>query len=245
MKNRLNRVLTLTLLIITAACSQAQEKKGAIYQKVIPGDASMNVSKITPHKVQYKKGKKASMIYNMYKTQKWGKDLIELNVYFGESMDVVPDRMYFEPKTLGFAGRRLQMDRAGYTIDLKFENNRMTGALEPHEGSKYTHREYDKVHPHAAFEPAVINYAIAALPLKEGYTASIPTMDLNDGSQIIWANVKVEKRETIEVGGKSFDTWKVNSKGVRDKTLWISADVPYVIRMTTKGNPGAWEVVVK
>ena len=240
----MNRVLSnVMIVLVLASCGVKAQNPDPIYQKVIPGDASLVVSRISAHKVNYKKGKKTGMFYDMRKIQKWGKDVYELAIRFG-SETANPDLIYLDAKTLGFAGRRLQMDNAGYTIDLKMEGNHMTGALEPHEGSKYTYQKYDKVHPHGAFEPAVINYAITMLPLKEGYTASIPTMDLNKGSQIIWANIKVEKRETIKVDGKSYDTWKVSSEGIRNKTVWVSTEVPYVVKMVTKGNPGAWVAVI-
>lgn len=242
MKNQI-KTMTCLFIVLLYSCSAKAQNPDPIYQKVIPGDASLQFNRIIPHVVKYKKGKKVGMYYDMHITEKWGKEVYELAIRFGDE-NATPDLIYIDTKTLGFAGRRLQMDRAGYTIDLRLENNHMKGALEPHEGSKYEYQEYDKKHPHGAFEPAVINYAITALPLKEGYTASIPTMDLNNGSQIIWANIKVEKRETIKVGDKSYDTWKVSSKGARDKTVWVSTEVPYVIKMTTKGNPGAWEVVL-
>jgi hypothetical protein len=225
------------------SCSTKAQNPDPIYQKVLPGDPSLAISRITPHQVKYRKGKKVGMVYDMHPSNKWGKEVIELIVYFGADTNSTGDHMYFNPQTLSFAGRLLKMDSQGYTIDLKMEDTHMTGELQPHEGSKYTCQEYDKRHPHDAFEPAVINYAITALPLKEGYTASIPTMDLNKGSQIIWANIKVEGREKVTIDGRTYDTWKVTSDGIRNKTVWVSTEVPYVIKMKTKGNSGTWEVV--
>lgn len=232
-------MLLLTLLV---SCGAKAQKPDPIYNKVLPGDQSLTPNRISAHKVTYKKGR-GTMIYDMHKVTKWGKEVYELAIYFGDE-SATPDLIYMDLNSLGFAGRRLQMDKAGYTLDLQFENNTMKGALEPHEGSDYEHRAYNKVHPHEAFEPAVINYAIAALPLKEGYTASIPTMDLNNGSEIIWANIKVEKREKVTIGSKTFDTWKVSSNGIRNKTIWVTTTEPYVIKMKTKGNPGTWELVI-
>lgn len=241
MKKRFN-ILSVLVLALLVSCGAKAQKPDPIYQKVLPGDVNLVSDRISPHKVTYKKGKGA-MIYDMHKVSKLGREVYELAIYFGDE-SATPDLIYMDINSLGFAGRRLQMDKAGYTLDLQFAKNTMKGALTPHEGSKYEHREYNKVHPHEAFEPAVINYAITALPLEVGYTASIPTMDLNNGSEIIWANIKVEKREKVTIGSKTFDTWKVTSNGIRKKTLWVTTTEPYVIKMKTKGNPGTWEVVV-
>lgn len=241
MKKQFN-ILSLLIMALLVSCGAKAQKPDPIYQKVLPGDASLVPSRMASHKVTYKKGR-GTMIYDMHKATKWGKEVYELAIYFGDE-SLTPDLIYMDINSLGFAGRRLQMDKAGYTLDLQFDQNTMKGALNPHEGSDYEYREYNKVHPHEAFEPAVINYAITALPLKEGYTASIPTMDLNNGSEIIWANIKVEKREKVTIGSKTFDTWKVISNGIRNKTVWVTTTEPYVIKMKTKGNPGTWELVV-
>lgn len=241
MKKQLN-VLSMLILALLVSCGAKAQRPDPIYKKVLPGDLNLVPSRISSHKVTYKKGR-GTMIYDMHKATKWGKEIYELAIYFGDE-SATPDLIYMDMNSLGFAGRRLQMDKAGYTLDLQFDQNTMKGALNPHEGSDYEYREYNKVHPHEAFEPAVINYAITALPLKEGYTASIPTMDLNNGSEIIWANIKVEKREKVTIGSKTFDTWKVVSNGIRNKTVWVTTTEPYVIKMKTKGNPGTWELVV-
>lgn len=214
-----------------------------IYTKVVPGDESTRPEMIKPHKVRYEKIGN-SMRYDMKTIERNGRQVYELEIFFNDN-EAPTDRMFFDMETGAFAGRYLNAEGAGYTLDLDFADNRMTGALSPHEGPEYTYREYDKTHPHAAFEPAVINYAISVLPLEKGYTASIPTMDLNNGSEIIWANIKVEGRETITIDGKEFDTWKVVSNGIRNKVVWVSTTEPYAIQMITKGNPGTWKLVVE
>ena len=128
-----------------------------------------------------------------------------------------------------------------YVLDIKFDENRLTGSLEPTPGSDYKPVTYDKSYPHNAFEPAVINYFIAALPLTKGYKASIPVFDLNNGSEMFWTNIEVVGREKVKVGGKVYETWKVESHGIKEKTVWIAEDVPYAIKMKTKGSWGTWE----
>ncbi len=181
------------------------------------------------------------MLYIMKEVEREGKSVYELAVYFNADESAVPDRMYFDKHTLGYVGRRLEMK--AYTIDVSFSTSQFTGELIPAEGSDFRPRKYDKTYPHNAFEPAIINYFIAALPLAPGYKASIPVFDLNDGSQMYWSDIEVLKQEKITVGDRTYDTWKVISRGIKEKTIWVSTEVPYAIKMKTKGSFGTWELV--
>lgn len=232
-------LLLVLLVLFQYSCSKAQSPE-PIYQKVLPKDGIMDASRIKPHKVKYKKtgGK---MTYDLHLGNRQGKEAYELFIYFNSDESGTPDKIYFDLKTLGYLGRRLEMK--AYTVDVSMdENGQFSGDLTPAKDSDYTPRAYDKTHPHGAFEPAVINYFISALPLKEGYKASIPCMDLNNGSEIHWANIEVVKKEMVKINGKSYETWKVESHGIRKKTIWVSTTEPYFIKMKTKGNPGTWKL---
>jgi hypothetical protein len=120
-----------------------------------------------------------------------------------------------------------------YTVDVRFSEEHFTGTLVPAPGSEYEPVTYDKTYSHGGFEPAIINYFIPALPLAEEYTASLPIFDLNRGSEMFWANIDVLGRETLEIDGREYDTWKVESRGVREKTIWVTTSEPYAITMIT------------
>ncbi|MEP5611094.1 MAG: DUF3108 domain-containing protein [Cyclobacteriaceae bacterium] len=231
------------LLLILFGCTSAQKPPtDPSFQKVIPGADAMNASIIKPHKVRYKKIG-GEMIYDLQKVERKGKEVYRLYVYFNDE-NGAPDIMYFDVETLGYLGRTLGSgEDSKYLLDVDFQDGKFTGDLIPKNDSGYTPRTYDKTYPHGAFEPAVINYFISALPLKKGYKASIPVFDLNDGSQMYWSNIEVLKKETIKANGKSYDTWKVLSKGIREKTIWVTETHPYAIKMKTKGNPGTWLVI--
>ncbi|MEZ5427962.1 MAG: hypothetical protein R2747_16950 [Pyrinomonadaceae bacterium] len=229
--------LTVFLALVASGNAQAKPTE-AMYQKVFPGDSVVNSNRIKPHKVKYEKGNYA-MIYDLRKIEKDGKQIYEMLIYFGNET-ATPDKIYFDTKTLAYIGRRLELK--DYTIDVKYTDSKFTGDLIPAKDSKYTPRKYDKAYSHTFFEPAIVNYFIAALPLKEGYKASVPTIDLNNGSEIWWANVEVLGREKVESNGKIYDTWKVLSKGIKDKTIWISTDEPFAVKMETSGNLGSWLV---
>ncbi|WP_298756873.1 hypothetical protein [uncultured Psychroserpens sp.] len=231
-------IIVLVCCMFMFSCSNGQVSEGPIYDKVIPGQAEIEYSKIQPHKIEYKKmgGK---MIYDLKKVNKYDKEVYEMNIYFGNESGT-PDKIYFDINSLEYVGRVL--DLKDYIIDVSFKESVFKGNLKPKGGSDYKPVDYNKEYPHNGFEPAIINYYIAALPLKMGYTASIPTFDLNGESSMIWANIKVVDEEIVKVAGKKYDTWKVSSIGIREKTIWISKDLGYAVKMKTKGAGGTWKL---
>jgi hypothetical protein len=73
---------------------------------------------------------------------------------------------------------------------------------------------------------------ISALPLKNGYTAEIPTLDTNEMA-IDWVPVRVKGRETVEAGaGKKAETWVVETptRLYGRMTWWVTKEPPYVIK---------------
>lgn len=162
-------------------------------------------------------------------------------VAFNPGPDSKPDQMWLDKASLAFRKRYLPLK--DYTIDVSMKDGLFSGNLAPSQGSDYTAVVYNKSYDHDAFEPAIINYAIAGLPLARGYTASIPVFDLNNGSQMFWSNIKVIGEEMVQIDDAEFDCWKVNSDGIRNKTLWISKQDLIAVKMVTKGNAGSWKLV--
>lgn len=73
---------------------------------------------------------------------------------------------------------------------------------------------------------------VSALPLKDGYTAEIPSFDTNKMA-IDWVPVRVKGRETVDAGpGKKVETWVVETptKFYGKSTWWVTKEAPYVIK---------------
>jgi len=73
---------------------------------------------------------------------------------------------------------------------------------------------------------------ISSLPLANGYTAEIPTLDTNKMA-IDWVPVRVKGRETVDAGpGKKARTWVVETatKLYGRMTWWVTKEPPYVIK---------------
>ncbi|TRY31439.1 DUF3108 domain-containing protein [Aliiglaciecola sp. M165] len=231
------KTIGLTLAIMSCSACGNTEPAKPIYPKMLPAQIETENTQNWAHDIRYEKTG-GTMRYVMEPVNKDGKALLKLQIYFNPQADSIPDTIYLDPKTMAFVERRLELPK--YLIQVKYEDGLFHGDLTPAPDSDFNPVKYNKTYPHGAFEPAVINYAIKALPLAEGFEASIPVFDLNNGSQMLWSNIKVLGREEVEVNGQTYDTWKVESHGIREKIIWVSVDQPYAIKMQTKGNFGTW-----
>lgn len=232
--------LTLLVLLIawTSACAE-REIPQPVYQKVTPDEVKISKGHMQPHTIRYMKSGKV-MNYSVDATQLNGQAAMRVNIDFNQEPAAQPDQIWIDRATHAFRKRLLSMP--AYTIEVAMDQGHFGGALTPAEGADYSAVKYDKQYPHDAFEPAIINYAIAALPLDEGYTASIPVFDLNNGSEMFWSNIKVLGRDRLNIDGVEFETWKVESDGIRKKTIWIDQATRLAIKMKTAGNFGAWKI---
>lgn len=232
-------IMLFVLILSITSCARGGPPD-PIYQKIKPGDTSIQSERISAHRIQYKKST-VSMNYTMVAVEQKGIPLWQIDIDFNSGASSKPDRIWFDTRTLAFRGRLLPL--ADYTIDVKMDEGLFSGNLTPTDGSDYSPIQYNKTYPHDAFEPAIINYFIGALPLQVGYTASIPVFDLNNGSQMLWSNISVVDEEIVTIDGQTFDTWKVISDGIKKKTIWVSKQYPFAIKMQTSGNFGSWLIV--
>lgn len=230
-------------LWLLSACSQAVPEV-AEFDKWLPGNPATSARFMQAHEVFYEKAG-YRMRYVVTPDTYRGQKAWKFEIYFlGSGSDLlksgVPDTIYLGRDNLAFLGRLLAMPQ--YTIDVFFAENTFSGALTPSTDSDYRAVTYNKAYPHGAFEPAIINYAIASLPLSVGFTASVPVFDLNNGSAMFWSNIKVTGKEIVSVDGEEYLSYKVESRGIKHKTLWIVPELPFAVKMETQGSLGTWQV---
>jgi hypothetical protein len=88
---------------------------------------------------------------------------------------------------------------------------------------------------------------LAALPLKEGYRATFPTLS-EDRDELDRITVTVGKPELVDAGpGKQVMAWPVDTEGNYDNKghsiFWITKEAPYVIKLVTIIPTGKWVTV--
>lgn len=88
---------------------------------------------------------------------------------------------------------------------------------------------------------------LAALPLKEGFKATFPTLS-EDRDELDWITVTVGKQELVDAGpGKQVMAWPVDTEGnyanKSHSIFWVTKDPPYVIKLVTTIPTGKWVTV--
>lgn len=82
------------------------------------------------------------------------------------------------------------------------------------------------------FHDGLYGILLDALPLREGYAATIPAFD-TDRACLDWVRVKVLRRETVPAGeGHTAETWvvRVETQLYGSSTWWLSRRAPFVIQ---------------
>ena len=87
--------------------------------------------------------------------------------------------------------------------------------------------------------------SLATLPLKEGFTATIPTLS-EKGDEFQWVTFTVRKQEMVEAGpAKQVIAWpvEIDEPDQSHSIFWVSKDAPYVIKLVTIMPKGKWVTV--
>lgn len=135
---------------------------------------------------------------------------------------------------------------------------------------EWAHRDFDKAHvnfrrgesddpattktgqldlkePVFDYNGGMYGVLLAALPLKEGFKGTIPTLS-EDRDEFDRVLVTVGKQELVDAGpGKQVMAWRVDTEGNYDNKshsiFWITKDPPYVIKLVTVIPTGNWVTV--
>lgn len=197
----------------------------------------MDVNSLSAHNVNYTRAG-GSMNYGFKKVARNNRDLFQLTINVEIGNQVWPDTIYFDAKTMSLAGRSLLNKKQGFKANINLNKTELLAKVEELPGKTLAWKgNHTNSYPHELFEISVLNYAIKTLPLKPGYTASVPVFLFNLKFDIGWVDIIVEGKEELKIAGKKYDTWKVNALGgkIGDKTFWISDDLPYALKIHSKG----------
>ena len=242
---RARAVASSMLAIVSVGCvaPETPVQNAPEFQQLTPDSGDLDATALVEGIYRYQNNAGNQMNIRLSREPFEGREAFRAEVWFNAALDDgSPDLIRFDASTYRFLSRRMG-DPARYVVDVRFtDDNRFVGTLTPGEDSGYTAVVYDRPYPHGGFEPSILFFYLSALPLHEAYTVSIPTFDLNNGSQMIWANIEVEEREQINVLGRSYDALRIVSRGARNKIFWIVDDMPVPIRMRTGDSP-AWTLV--
>ena len=232
------RALSISLLTmcLLSGCN-GQSYESGNYTKVYPGDDSVDSGKLSAHNVRYSRSN-GSMDYGFKAITKNGRDLFEITINVKIGNQVWPDTIYLDAQTMSLAGRSLLNRKQGFKANINLDRTELQANVEELPGKSLSWKgQHTNSYPHELFEISILNYAIKSLPLKKGYTASVPVFMFNLNFDIGWVDIVVEGEETLKISGEKYTAWKVNALGgkIGDKTFWISDDLPYALKVHSKG----------
>ena len=102
---------------------------------------------------------------------------------------------------------------------------------------------------HAPFDynGGMYGVLLAALPLREGYKATFPSLS-EDRDELEWVTITVGKPELVDAGpNKQVTAWPVDTEAnyanKSHSIFWISKEAPYVIQLVSTIPGGKWVTV--
>jgi hypothetical protein len=142
----------------------------------------------------------------------------------------------FDPKTMAPVSMDFKRSDTGEWAHRDFEGTRVTYRRGSTAGETKTGR-LDMKDPIFDYNGGMYGVLLAALPLKEGLTATFPTLS-EDRDELDRITIKVGKQELVEAGpGKQIMAWPVDTEGnyanKSHSIFWIAKESPYVIKLVT------------
>jgi hypothetical protein len=138
----------------------------------------------------------------------------------------------FDPKTMAPFSFDYSRSDNGNVRHVEFRQENVTYRHVDSTGSKPEESTVKLDRQVFDFYGGMYGVLISTLPLAQGYTTKIPTLDTNKMA-IDWVPVRVKGRETVDAGeGKKAETWVVETptKFYGRMTWWVRKEPPYVIK---------------
>jgi hypothetical protein len=154
----------------------------------------------------------------------------------------------FDPKTMSPVSMDFKRSDTKEWAHRDFEKSRVKfRRSDPGDAAKTQDGQLELKEAAFDYNGGMYGVLLAALPLKEGYTATIPTLS-EDRDELERVVVRVGKQEQVEAEpGKQVLAWRIDTEGnyanKSHSIFWITKDPPYVIKLVTIIPAGNWVTV--
>ena len=154
----------------------------------------------------------------------------------------------FDPKTMSPVSNDFKRNDTGEWAHRDFDKSRVKyQRSDPGDVEKTQAGQLELKEAIFDYNGGMYGVLLAALPLKEGYTATIPTLS-EDRDELERVVVAVGKQELVEAGpGKQVLAWRIDTEGnyanKSHSVFWVTKDPPYVIKLVTIIPTGNWVTV--
>ena len=226
--------------------------------KYAPGDPAIDGSSLKPYKNAWKvvyafPGKEPFLVGT------WTDELVETQIggrHLLKRMQMADYAKYnivstyvnvFDPKTMAPVSQDFKRSDTGEWAHRDFDRVSVKFRRQSSSQAKLEAGELKLSTPIFDYNGGMYGVLLAALPLKEGLKASMPTLS-EDRDEQEWVTVTVGKPEMVDAGpGKQVMAWPVDTEGhyanQSHSIFWVTKEAPYVIKLVTF-IPGAKWVTV-
>ena len=257
--SRLSRILLALLVFLFADLALAQFNPSQAPQAFKLGDAQIDGSFLKPYKNAWKvvyafPGKDPMLI------GAWTDELTAVDIQgrsllkrtqmadYAKYNIVIHYENVFDPKTLAPVSQDFKRSDTGEWAHRDFDKYRVKyrrGGSD--EKEKNGSGEFDLKEPIFDYNGGMYGVLLAALPLHEGLTATLPALS-EDRDELDRILVKVGKQELVDAGpGKQVLAWRVDTEGnyanQGHSIFWVTKESPYVIKLVTVIPTANWVTI--
>jgi hypothetical protein len=237
----------------------AQPPSSKVAQVISVGDASVDGSFLKPYKNAWK------VVYQLpgkepFLVGTWTDELAAVEVDGAHLLKRTQMADYakynvvttyvnvFDPKTMSPISMDFKRSDTGEWAHRDFEKLRIKYRRgDSDESAKTQIGQIPLKQPIFDYNGGMFGVLLAALPLREGFTAKLPTLseDRDEPDQVA---VTVGKQELVDAGpGKQVLAWRVDTAGnysnEAHSIFWVTKEQPYVIKLVTVIPTGNWVTV--
>ena len=154
----------------------------------------------------------------------------------------------FDPKTMAPVEQEFHRSDTGEWAKREFNGNVVKYQRgESADAAKTKSGEVKLDHAIFDYNGGMYGVLLAALPLREGYKATFPSLS-EDRDELEWVTITVGKQELVGAGpGKQVLAWPVDTEAEyankSHSIFWITKEPPYVIQLVTTIPAGKWVTV--